>query len=109
MEDAIKLCTTNPLAHEINNGELQKLKTRKYLIDSKDVGKKAKTPEIQGLGQTIKICCGVFVVLTNNLNVNVGLVNGSTGTVKTVFVDSQDQFIGCLVQFKDYEGPSNFI
>ena len=43
-------------------------------------------------------------MLTNNLNVSVGLVNGAKGKIKAFYIDKNDKCIGALVEFDNYSG-----
>ena len=97
----------NVQADEINEREISRLRTRKFVFNAKDEGRKARTVEIQGLKLSLKICCGAFVMLTTNLNVQTGLVNGATGKVKCVLVDQSERMIGCMVDFANYKGNGN--
>lgn len=84
--------------------KIGQLSTRKFDKNCQNQGKQSKHPEIQGLPLSLKLACGAFVMLTTNLNVCTGLVNGATGVVDTIYIDESDRIIGCLVYFKDFKG-----
>lgn len=107
MDNPINLCTTNQQVDSINNDNIDKLKTKRFTINCKDEGKKAKKADIHGLKASVQIAVGAFVMLTTNLNVSTGLVNGSTGIVRGIFVDENEKCCGCLVEFKTFKGSSN--
>ncbi len=61
----------------------------------------------RGLHRNIKLCRGVRVMLTQNINVSLGLTNGSLGTVVgIVYLNDTDPFPEVLVQWDNYRGAS---
>ncbi|MEN2498463.1 MAG: hypothetical protein MHMPM18_002752 [Marteilia pararefringens] len=119
MNDSICLTSRKEKSNEINEEKIKLLtNNRKFIFVAKNEGKSggAKKPNIQGLCQIVKVCCGAKVMLTSNVNVSTGLVNGSTGTVKGFVIAGQPdtefdekKIVAIICYFPDYKGESKRI
>ena len=97
--DALHVFSTNKLTDEHNNAMMKTLPAPHYnitAIDSKkdvNIGQVSitmpqKSSETGGLHEILNIAKGCRVMLTANLDVSDGLVNGATGTVKEIEVEN---------------------
>jgi ATP-dependent DNA helicase PIF1 len=109
-----------PKREQVYRYNLQKLKVGKQVCAvlhavhpvSKDSGKSAKaaSDEAGGLEKVVALCVGARVMLTHNMWVEMGLVNGSVGFVRGMhFLDGTKPPTlpaAVFVHFPDYKGPT---
>ena len=115
-----KLVTTNKQAGKCNAEKLISLakeSNNKILrIHARETGNKGKpltsAENFSGLKSTIHITIGARVMVTSNIWVEAGLINGAQGTVKDIVFDTQDnedpfpEYV--MVSLDQYNGPSLF-
>ena len=115
-----KLVTTNKQAGKCNAEKLISLakeSNNKILrIHARETGIKGKpmtsAEDFSGLKSTIHITIGSRVMVTSNIWVEAGLINGAQGTVKDIVFDKQDnedpfpEYV--MVSLDQYNGPSLF-
>lgn len=118
--DYVKLYVTNALANKENDKCLKQLQEQGneiYVINAKDSKKDVKTGTYNvnipanaaisttaSLTKLFKICIGARVMLTNNLDIEDRLINGSMGTVKYIDRVRNNKRNGVIyVQFEDPE------
>ena len=69
----------------------------------------ATSEDAGGLDPVVHIAQGVRVMLTSNLWVDTGLVNGTIGTVQAIYYQSRgppDLLTAVMVSFDSYSGPT---
>ena len=83
-----------------------------FRLDAVDLDPQSKSKAVagadkySGLKSTVHITIGSRVMLTNNIWVRAGLINGAQGVVVDVVFQSQDELPEyVLINFDDYKGP----
>ena len=86
-ENALQLFPTTAAVAEHNHEKLTQMQLPIADIHAKHIGKNAKKACVQeagGLAPSLQICIGAQIMLTSNLMVESGLVNGTIGEVKEI-------------------------
>ncbi|XP_066265421.1 uncharacterized protein [Branchiostoma lanceolatum] len=107
--NALHVFTTNPAVNEYNKGKLQQLPTETITIQCQDYTKDRQTGRLDlnpsskpsqtgGLRPELSVAIGARVMVTVNIDVADGLVNGACGTVVDVMTN-QGQPHAILVEF----------
>ena len=118
--DTYKLVTTRRRRDELNSDELQACIDRQIPAISIPAIKQpnnarcaALTVEDVGLPNELLLCLGARVMVTHNISVALGLVNGTTGIVHDIICKSDGTPIAVLVRVRratstqdGYRGPS---
>ena len=111
--DATRLYYSNDNVANYNFEKLNTLQqpiARKNARHSSAIAKQMNSDDMSGLQPVIFLAKEVHVMLTINLCTNLGLCNGTTGTVVNfIYTDNQqppDLPIAVIVKFSDYTGPS---
>jgi ATP-dependent DNA helicase PIF1 len=112
-DDALRLYFRREEVRLYNHRRLRDCKQPILKIRSTHTGRGAEganDDEADGLDPELCICLGARVMLTDNLWVENGLVNGSMGTVKDVVWNkgqdpTKDMPTAIMVEVDDYEGP----
>ena len=112
-DGALRLYPTTQAVAEYNIGKLWASGQPVAMIKAVHSGSgasKASTDDAGGLESVVCIAHGARVMLTANLWVNVGLVNGAIGTVAAIcYLDGQcppDLPVAVMVHFDSYTGPT---
>ena len=112
------MCAVRQDADRINSEMNSNIANPAFRFKAKDYGISARGnqpeilstnnyEEIMGLKKNLSVKCGSKVMLTTNLNVAIGLCNGTQATVKAIF-KNDDQNLGVLLYVPAYRGQSNF-
>ncbi|XP_066268348.1 uncharacterized protein [Branchiostoma lanceolatum] len=107
--DALHVFTTNPAVNEYNKEKLQQLTTETITIQCQDYRKDRQTGQLDlnpsskpsqtgGLRPELSVAIGARVMVTVNIDVADGLVNGACGTVVDIMTN-QGQPHAILVEF----------
>jgi hypothetical protein len=116
-EDALRLFSKKADVTSFNMRKLRQIKQQSgvpvLVMQAEHIGSKkavrASTDDASGLEGTIALCVGAKVMLTRNLWVDCGLVNGKVGTVLGIVYDvgvkPPSLPLAVLVQFDNYSGP----
>jgi len=116
--DALRIFTTNRVVDEFNHQQLRDLQVPVVSIEARHTGSRearnASYEEAENLHRVVLLCRGAKIMLTQNIWVERGLVNGSRGVVHDmVWPVGADVFKelpkALLVKFEGYEGPAFFI
>jgi ATP-dependent DNA helicase PIF1 len=113
--DAIRLYNIRATVGKYNAIWLRDLLRPVVVIESVDtgVGVQKVTPDQCDTVQNLTLCIGAKVMLTQNIWVELGLVNGTTGTVEDVVWEEhtnvkKDQPQALLIAVDGYSGPALF-
>jgi ATP-dependent DNA helicase PIF1 len=113
--DAIRLYNTRTAMGKYNAIRLRDILWPVVVIKSVDtgVGVQKVTPNQCDTVQNLTLCIGAKVMLTQNIWVELGLVNGTTGTVEDVVWKEhadvkKDQPQALLIAVDGYSGPALF-
>jgi len=112
-DDALRLYFRREEVRIYNHRRLRDCKQPILKIKSTHTGRGAEganDDEADGLDPELCICLGARVMLTDNLWVENGLVNGSMGTVRDVVWHegqdaTKDMPMAIMVEVDDYDGP----
>lgn len=112
-DDALRLYFRREEVRMYNHRRLRDYKQPILKIRSAHTGRGAEganDDEADGLEPELCICLGARVMLTDNLWVENGLVNGSMGTVRDIVWNegqdpTKDMPVAIMVEIDDYEGP----
>ena len=113
-DNAIRLFPTTAAVAEYNVAKLHSIGQPVAVIKAVHSGpgaSKVSADDAGGLEPVVCLAKGARVMLTANLCVQAGLVNGATGTVVAVCYDGAESSPPCLpvavtVQFDSYSGPT---
>lgn len=112
-DNALRLYFTNREVNEYNHEKLKNCgqPIKKIVAEHSGIGAKTATREkADNLSGEIDLCLGARVMLTTNLWVENGLVNGSQGKVRDIVWEegkdpSKDLPLAIMVEFDQYKGP----
>jgi len=112
-DDALRLYFRREEVRIYNHRRLRDCKQPILKIKSTHTGRGAEganDDEADGLDPELCICLGARVMLTDNLWVENGLVNGSMGTVRDIVWNegqdpTKDMPVAIMVEVDDYDGP----
>jgi hypothetical protein len=112
-DDALRLYFRREEVRIYNHRRLRDYKQPILKIKSTHTGRGAEganDDEADGLDPELCICLGARVMLTDNLWVENGLVNGSMGTVRDIVWNegqdpTKDMPVAIMVEVDDYDGP----
>jgi hypothetical protein len=112
-ESALRLYFTNEEVRDENSGKMVAIQRPVKRLLARHVGPKAAgatEDEADNLAPELYLCLDARVMLTTNLWTEIGLVNGSMGTVYDISWDSNqnpasDLPTRVLIRFDDYKGP----
>jgi hypothetical protein len=112
-DDALRLYFRREEVRIYNHRRLRDCKQPILKIKSTHTGRGAEganDDEADGLDPELCICLGARVMLTDNLWVENGLVNGSMGTVRDIVWNegqdpTKDMPVAIMVEVDDYNGP----
>ena len=111
--NAVHLMTTNIACKDFNHDKLKLLKTPIAQIKgqcSKKSFEGKPADDFGGLLPVLSIAVGARVMLTRNLCIEKGLMNGAFGTVKAIFYEDDTRPpqlpVAVIVQFDNYIGSS---
>jgi ATP-dependent exoDNAse (exonuclease V) alpha subunit len=112
-DDALRLYFRREEVRIYNHRRLRDCKQPILKIRSRHTGRGAEganDDEADGLDPELCICLGASVMLTDNIWVENGLVNGSMGTVRDIVWNkgqdpTKDMPTAIMVEVDDYEGP----
>ena len=100
---------------EYNNQRLNSLgpPITRLAIHSTSAARSYSGDSFRGLENTIYLCEGADIILTTNIWINAGLVNGATGNVKDIIYASgqgrEQLSMPVVVHFPNYIGPQFLI
>jgi len=112
-DDALRLYFRREEVRIYNHRRLRDCKQPILKIKSTHTGRGAEganDDEADGLEPQLCICLGARVMLTDNIWVENGLVNGSMGTVRDIVWNegqdpTKDMPVAIMVEVDDYDGP----
>jgi len=116
--NALRIFTTNRVVDEFNYQQLRDLQVPVISIEARHTGPRgardASYEEAENLHKVVLLCQGAKIMLTQNIWVERGLVNGSRGVVHDIVWPAEADVFkelpkALLVKFEGYEGPALFI
>lgn len=111
-KNAVRLMATNDECKQYNEKCLKALKKpiARIIAEGPKTAAKISTNDFGGLPPVLSIAVGARVMLTRNLCINKGLINGAFGTVKAIFYEKDNKPpnlpIAVIVQFDKFTGKS---
>ena len=115
--NALRIFTTNRVVDEFNYQQLRDLQVPVISIEARHTGPRgardASYEEAENLHKVVLLCKGAKIMLTQNIWVERGLVNGSRGVVHDIMWPAEADVFkelpkALLVKFEGYEGPALF-
>jgi ATP-dependent DNA helicase PIF1 len=114
-DNVVRLFTTNKEVNKENEKRLKALNKPIVRIDAENSNsnaKKTSSERFHGLRNVLYLAVSAKVVLESNICPEVGLANGSTGTIKDIVYDDDKLAPNlpayCWVEMDDYSGPTFF-
>jgi ATP-dependent DNA helicase PIF1 len=116
-DDAVRIYPANGMVKEYNTSYLERLDNAVLIIKAKNIGPQASKVESRDAGNlhnSLPLCIGGRIMLTENIWTSVGLVNGAIGYTYDIawhnaIEDSRQEapFV-LLIKMDKYDGPACF-
>jgi ATP-dependent DNA helicase PIF1 len=112
-DDAVHLFPTKEAVKAHNENKITGLNRQVITLNAEHTGTNAERADPDkacGLEAKLHVCVGAKVLLTSNLATHYGLVNGSSGTIKSIVYENDTappNLPKCiLIEFDCYSGPA---